>query len=314
MQGTVAITDYDWYRRLYARPDLDEVNFWKPSPTRAFRAPEFSPFFFKLRARDSGKICGFGYFARYSRLPDWLAWETFDVGNGCETLAEMRERISEIRERVRFRGPAGLAEIGCVLIVQPTFFPESRWVDPPSDWPVRTQSEKGYDLSSGEGARVWRECRAMEASLRTPEIAVPQTVPEPAAPRYGAPVLVAPRLGQGTFRIAVTEAYGRSCAVTGEHSLPALEAAHIRSYKNDGPHRVANGILLRADFHRLLDKGYVTMTNDYRLVVGRRLRQDFENGRSYYPFQGREVDRPKRTADWPAREYLEWHRANVFIG
>jgi hypothetical protein len=27
------------------------------------------------------------------------------------------------------------------------------------------------------------------------------------------------------------EAYGRACAMTGEHSLPALDAAHIRSWE-----------------------------------------------------------------------------------
>lgn len=49
-------------------------------------------------------------------------------------------------------------------------------------------------------------------------------------PRYGGPQRVAPRLGQGTFRVAVLEAYSRACCVTGEHSLPALEASHIRPF------------------------------------------------------------------------------------
>jgi putative restriction endonuclease len=122
------------------------------------------------------------------------------------------------------------------------------------------------------------------------------------------------RLGQGTFRVAVTEAYRRACAITGEHSLPALEAAHIRSYMADGPHRVANGILLRADFHRLFDQGYVTITTDHQLLVGKRLRRDFANGRSYYPYQGKLIDLPRRETDQPAREYLEWHRETVFLG
>jgi hypothetical protein len=59
------------------------------------------------------------------------------------------------------------------------------------------------------------------------------------ASRYGAPVLVPPRLGQGAFRVAVTDAYGRSCAVTREHSLPVLEAAHIQPYALGGTARRA---------------------------------------------------------------------------
>jgi hypothetical protein len=46
--------------------------------------------------------------------------------------------------------------------------------------------------------------------------------------RYGSPNPVQPRLGQGAFRLLVTDAYGRRCAVTGERTLPVLDAAHIR--------------------------------------------------------------------------------------
>ena len=80
--------------------------------------------------------------------------------------------------------------------------------------------------------------------------ATPSLIAGPETPRYGAPVLVRPRLGQGTFRVAVMDAYARTCAVTGEHSLPALEAAHIRAYTSSGPHEVKNqdlGFVLAVD-------------------------------------------------------------------
>ena len=81
-------------------------------------------------------------------------------------------------------------------------------------------------------------------------------VNEPAA-RYGEPILMRPRLGQGSFRVVVTEAYNRKCAMTGESTLLALEAAHIVPYAEEGAHDVRNGLLLRADFHRLFDAGLV---------------------------------------------------------
>ena len=71
---------------------------------------------------------------------------------------------------------------------------------------------------------------------------VPSAVRE-LPPRYGEPVLVRPRLGQGAFRVVVTEGYGRACAVTGEHSLPVLEAAHIKPFDAEGPHDIRNGLL-----------------------------------------------------------------------
>jgi hypothetical protein len=47
---------------------------------------------------------------------------------------------------------------------------------------------------------------------------------------YTDPKLIRLRIGQGTFRVMVTGAYQRSCAITRERALPALEAAHIRPF------------------------------------------------------------------------------------
>jgi putative restriction endonuclease len=131
--------------------------------------------------------------------------------------------------------------------------------------------------------------------------------------RYGVPRLVAPRLGQGAFRVAVTEAYGRACAVTGEHSLPALDAAHILPFDREGPHEVTNGLLLRADLHRLFDRGYVTVTTDGVLRVSARLRKDFANGRTYYPLDGAKLTLPKASEDRPDPTFLRWHSEVHFL-
>src|SRR5690606_11461688 len=79
-------------------------------------------------------------------------------------------------------------------------------------------------------------------------------------PRYGAEYLARARLGQGAFRVLVTDAYQKRCAISGERTLPVLQAAHIRPYAAAGPHRVSNGLLLRSDLHILFDRGYVTVT------------------------------------------------------
>ena len=80
--------------------------------------------------------------------------------------------------------------------------------------------------------------------------------------RYGEPLLIRPRLGQGAFRVLVTDIYQRRCAVTQERTLPALEAAHIRPYGEGGQHEAQNGLLLRRDIHSLFDAGYVNRMKD----------------------------------------------------
>ena len=310
MLGTIAITDESWYRFCAEHPEVTELNFWTPSARRSFRAPAFSPFLFKLRAPFNA-ICGFAYFAQFSILPDWLAWESFGVGNGCLSLQEKQSRISDIRSRIRYDESTGSDQIGCIQLVSPVFFPREEWIPQPADWKPRIQTPVKFDLAVGEGRRVWESCLARVAAVRALTPAANPMLLEPVA-RYGDPRLVQPRLGQATFRIAVLDAYGRACAVTGEHSLPAIKTAHIRSYAQDGPHEIRNGLLLRADLHRLFDTGYVTVTPELCLEVSPRLREEYQNGRSYYPFHGSRLQVPSSEMNRPQREFLEWHNEHVF--
>ena len=70
------------------------------------------------------------------------------------------------------------------------------------------------------------------------------------------------RLGQSSFRLEVLAAYELRCAVTGERTLPVLEAAHIKPFSLVKAHSVDNGLSLRSDIHRLYDQGYVSVTPD----------------------------------------------------
>ena len=209
----------------------------------------------------------------------------------------------------------GLSQIGCILLADAVFFPPDMWIAQPSDWPPQNLRSKRYDLTVGEGQRVWQQCLERAATLKALDgsaAASPLLVRE--SERFGEPVLVRPRLGQGTFRVAVTGAYHRACAVTGEHSLPALEAAHIMPYAKGGEHEISNGLLLRSDLHRLFDKGYVTVTPEQRILVSPRLKADFENGKSYYPFDGKNlVVRPEIAVDLPNPNCLQWHNEHVYL-
>lgn len=309
-KGYIGLTDPDWYAYLSAQPRIDEVNFWQPHGSRAFRAiRRGEPFFFKLRAPHKD-IAGFGFFERYESLPAWLAWECFGDMNGAPDFESMGKAIARLRGEPG--SPAGSFQIGCIMITAPIFFGSGERVSPPGDWaPTGIQQGKTYALDSGEGARVLRDC--MERALGGGRYWNIEPPAEP-VPRYGTPVQVRPRLGQGTFSLAVRDAYGGACAVTREHSVPVLEAAHIVPFARGGAHRVDNGLLLRSDLHRLYDRGYVTVTPDLRFLVGDRLRDEFRNGRSYYLLNDTPIHRPDRDAWRPKRESLEWHQREVFLG
>ena len=132
--------------------------------------------------------------------------------------------------------------------------------------------------------------------------------------RYGEPVLVRPRLGQGAFRILVTDNYQRRCAISGERTLPALDAAHIRPFSDGGLHEISNGILMRRDIHSLFDLGYVTVSPEMKFEVSGKIRKEYENGRHYYSLHGASIQLPEDINRRPNSSALTWHNENRFKG
>lgn len=111
----------------------------------------------------------------------------------------------------------------------------------------------------------------------------------------------------------MTDAYQRRCSISGERTLPALEAAHIKSYNKAGPNLIRNGLLLRSDIHKLFDAGYITITKDFKVEVSNKIREEFENGRDYYKYNGIDLRiADLNELDKPNREYIDWHNLNVY--
>lgn len=190
-----------WYEYLLGRGSLDEVNFWRPSAHQAFRGEPFSPFLFKLKSPHKA-ICGFGLFAKYSALPNWLAWDAFGTRNGSESREAMLASISKTRRGIDFTGAASVEQIGCILLSRPVFFPREAWIPQPEDWPPQNLTNKRYDLSQGEGKRVRDACLRNAEVLQAEEPGIPSVAEQP---RHGQEYLARQRLGQGTFRVAVMD-------------------------------------------------------------------------------------------------------------
>ena len=267
-----------------------------------------APFFFKLHA-PKHFIVGGGFFAYWSVLPISLAWSAFGLKNGALSLEEMGTQIARYRDTI---GPRDDPRIGCNLLQEPFFFPEHAWIPAPSDWPMNTVRGKSYDLTSGLGKVLWTEVQARLRQIDPPAVGRSPLLRVDPAAGYSEPYLTSSRLGQGSFRVIVTDAFERRCAFTGERTLPVLDAAHIRPYSLGGPHSVENGLLLRRDLHTLFDLGYVTATPDYRIRVSRRIRDEFENGRDYYALEDRPLRSPREGFLRPNREFLAWHNDEVF--
>ncbi|TMI71242.1 MAG: HNH endonuclease [Bacteroidetes bacterium] len=312
MKFYLGVTDNNWYNFLSFQ-NREDINFWQPGGSVAFKVlSPGEPFLFKLKSPINA-IGGVGFFSSHTFLPLSLAWDVFENGNGCNSLGELQRMIFPLRKDKSNPNPP----IGCIVLTNPIFFRKDDWIKVPEDWKPSTQQGKSYSTDGGIGQRTWSR---IESLLQKYLYAIPDekanqlTLEEPDA-QYGKSILVKVRLGQGAFRVLVTDAYQRKCAISGERTLPVLEAAHIKPYAKSGLHLISNALLLRSDIHKLFDTGYLTITADLKVEVSKRIKEEFENGKEYYRFHGNNLyNLPYKLINKPENRFVEWHNENTYKG
>lgn len=301
MRAYVGVTDGNWASFLASRPALTEVNFWKPGG-QGFKALSIGePFAFKTHYPDN-QIVGVGFFAGSAVMRVSEAWRFFGEGNGVASQTEMRRRIAHYRPS---RAVEMDPEIGCVMLRDVAFLPVGAHLPPPSDWSSNIVQGKGYPVEGSAIEGLMRELLSRTAGTLDATSAVPGAV-------FGDPRLARNRLGQGSFKAMVLQAYRRRCAITKDKIVPVLQASHIRPVTQQGQNRLDNGILLRSDVHTLFDEGYIGLDSKYRLRVSSALRAEFGNGEEFYSMAGLPILIPERRSDRPALEFLEWHSDVVY--
>jgi len=311
----IAHTHREWFDFLSRHATggrLDEVNFWFPKrqdPPKRLQTGE--PVFFRLGAPER-QIAGYGFFASFQRLPLDLAWDSFGIRNGAV------DRSSFYRLLGRLTAEQRALPLACMVLLDAHFWSDPRWIT----WDM----SRGYADSGIQVGRTDRDAANVElllAEIRRDAVEPPRELLDQFEPlavdeRARALAEVAVREGQGAFRLRLLEAYG-GCAITGEHTEPVLDAAHIQRYLGPKSNHACNGLILTKEFHALFDKGLVTIEppsvrrSDYRVRVSRMIHERWKNGRRYNDFNDQPLlSLPADPRLHPSREALEWHRANVF--
>lgn len=307
MKYWVGVTDNGWFEFL-SNAGVDEVNFWQPKGKVTFAGLQpGSPYLFKLK-RPFNHVAGGGYFVKSTSLPLSIAWETFGRKNGAPSRQLFESMIRKFITDPNVRDP----EIGCTVLSEPFFWPKELWIPEPVGFAGSIVRGRYYETSNPDEAHLWKQ---VQERIDGRIVSGPKHLAEESGQfeRYGAPVLTKPRLGQGGFRVLVTDAYRRRCALTGESTLPVLEAAHILPFAESGPHDVSNGLLLRSDFHKLFDLGMITVTPEFRVEVSPRIREEWFNGKAYYRLHGQVLaNLPESVAERPSPDFLRWHNDNRY--
>ena len=117
-----------------------------------------------------------------------------------------------------------------------------------------------------------------------------------------------------SFRDLILYFYGYKCAITNEDlvinykALTNLEAAHICARAFGGGSHPSNGFALERNLHWAYDKGFFTITDDYKVQV----HPEALKIKYLADLDGRELLTPEDSRSKPNKESQQWHRDNVF--
>ncbi|MGF6875087.1 HNH endonuclease [Paraburkholderia sp. MM5477-R1] len=197
-----------------------------------------------------------------------------------------------------------------------------------------TDSGNKYDrlvrIGEGRGVRfteyqpavhgVWELAEVGEGKLRPRRVALPDSVeldtarisvasagmfdPSEDARRRVMAALVQ-REGQPKFRRSLLDEYSGECVITGCNVEALLEAAHIVPYRGVHTNDVTNGLLLRADLHKLFDLHMFRIDSRTHTV---HLCDDLKDS-EYGCYEGRRLRPPKSQENRPAEASLRHHEA-----
>lgn len=316
MGAFVAVTDKAWFDYLSSKASggrVDEVNFWSPSASR--RMKDFKPgdpIFFRLKSPHN-VVAGYGFFGWQGLLPMDEAWRTFGWRNGDPDEDRFMGRIAGYRGKAPSPAAVRSQGVWCTVLRAAMFWERERWRPWTDGWPpnvVRGREER--DPARADLLRRFIEEDHARDSLEMELGPTYKVVTEDQRLRKAAEIMV--RQGQGTFRARLLDAYGQACAITGEHTVPVLDAAHIQPYLGPDSNHLQNGLLLTKEFHTLFDAGLVTVTPDYSVRVSPALRDRWNNGRRYYAYDGKPLaSLPKEPQMRPSRDALAWHMSQRYI-
>ena len=125
------------------------------------------------------------------------------------------------------------------------------------------------------------------------------------------------RVGQYFFRMSVLTAYGNTCCITGMKKPDLLIASHIKPWKASDSKtertNPRNGLCLNALHDKAFDRGFITLDNDYRIIISSRLSDiamDEKTHDWFYSYADQQILLPDKFL--PGRDFIEYHNDVVF--
>lgn len=120
----------------------------------------------------------------------------------------------------------------------------------------------------------------------------------------------------GVFRREVSRLYGYACCISGlrvdaTFPIAMIDACHIVPFSESHDNTVTNGIALCPTLHRAFDRGLISLTDQYEVLVSDRFTERAST-HAIRPFAGKRIMLPTESMYPPDPKNLAWHRERVF--
>lgn len=239
--------------------------------------------------------CEIPFGRMHSRNPEILRYARL-IGRTPSALAMKLTNFASLDPQIRSTGRKGLSKASQA--------DKEIWNEMTSHWDSLASEIRQTEVQLAEGGS------SLEEAAELTEIAADYTGSTRDA-------LIEARIGQSFFRQSVLSAYDFKCCITGLAIPELLVASHIVPWRTDASNRLnpKNGLCLSAVHDRAFDIGLIAISEDFRLLLSRRLRESNSSPfikNSFHSYADRAINLPAKFAPDPA--FLRFHREQLFCG
>ncbi|MGC4127977.1 MAG: HNH endonuclease [Bergeyella sp.] len=127
--------------------------------------------------------------------------------------------------------------------------------------------------------------------------------------------IIKARVNQNFFRSTILSSYNLKCCITGLSISDFLVASHIKPWSKDIDNRTNphNGLCLNSIHDKAFDKGFITVTPDFKILVSKFFddySDDLAVNDFFKKYQNQSIILPDRFL--PSKEFLDFHYHEIF--
>jgi putative restriction endonuclease len=127
--------------------------------------------------------------------------------------------------------------------------------------------------------------------------------------------IIKARVNQSFFRSTILSSYNQKCCITGLSIPDFLVAGHIVPWKTDEKNRLNphNGLCLNSIHDRAFDRGFITITPDFKVLISKYFNDYFNEDAVndlFLKYNNQSIVLPDRFL--PSKDFLDFHYQNIF--